>query len=179
MAKIIYKEGCEGQNKLSSIEGIEIDLLNGQKALIYPKYAERSLLISKAILNWDFKIEREIEALKVEDTRGRTESLLKIGSPAAEWVSQFKSDHYGAFCMPSMIAAMEIQDQKVEIDDIAETIEGADLMEGTGQMDDFISTIGTCSRSNNYYCWSILRGSRTDYHSLLDSFLVVPIILYR
>lgn len=39
MARIIYKEGCEGQNTLESIEGIEIELLNGQKALIYPKYA--------------------------------------------------------------------------------------------------------------------------------------------
>lgn len=38
MARIIYKEGSEGQNTLESIEGIEIDLLNGQKALIYPKY---------------------------------------------------------------------------------------------------------------------------------------------
>lgn len=34
MARIIYKEGCEGQNTLESIEGIEIELLNGQKALI-------------------------------------------------------------------------------------------------------------------------------------------------
>ena len=39
MVKIVYKEGKEGQNKLSSIEGIEINLINGQKALIYPKYA--------------------------------------------------------------------------------------------------------------------------------------------
>lgn len=29
MAKIIYKKGHEGQNKLSAIEGIEIDLFNG------------------------------------------------------------------------------------------------------------------------------------------------------
>ena len=41
MAKIIYKKGMEEQNSLSSIEGIEIDLLNGQKALIYPKYGLR------------------------------------------------------------------------------------------------------------------------------------------
>lgn len=34
MAKIIYKEGCECQNRLECIEGIEIELLNGQKALI-------------------------------------------------------------------------------------------------------------------------------------------------
>lgn len=29
MAKIIYKEGLKGQNRLESIEGIEISLLNG------------------------------------------------------------------------------------------------------------------------------------------------------
>lgn len=44
MAKIIYKEGCEDQNKLFCIEGIEVELLNGQKALIYPKYAEMQML---------------------------------------------------------------------------------------------------------------------------------------
>ena len=46
MAKIIYREGCEGQNKLSFIEGIEIGLFNGQKALIYPRYAESQMLTS-------------------------------------------------------------------------------------------------------------------------------------
>lgn len=29
MARIIYKEGLEGQNRLECIEGIEIELLNG------------------------------------------------------------------------------------------------------------------------------------------------------
>ena len=40
MAKIIYKEGFEGQNEL---ECIEIELLNDQKALVYPKYYKHSL----------------------------------------------------------------------------------------------------------------------------------------
>lgn len=44
MARIIYKEGCEGQNTLESIEGIEIDLFNGQKALIYPRYSEEVMI---------------------------------------------------------------------------------------------------------------------------------------
>ena len=44
MAEIIYMEGMDGQNNLSSIEGIEIDLLNGQKALIFPKYSVEPLL---------------------------------------------------------------------------------------------------------------------------------------
>lgn len=35
MAKIIYKEGLEGQNRLECIEGIEIELLNGQNALVF------------------------------------------------------------------------------------------------------------------------------------------------
>lgn len=63
MAKIIYKKGMEGQNNLSSIEGIEIDLLNGQKALIYPKYAEKHMLTSEQISKWIAKVETEIEAL--------------------------------------------------------------------------------------------------------------------
>ena len=40
MARIVYKKGLEGANTLKSIDGIEIDMLNGQKALIYPKYSE-------------------------------------------------------------------------------------------------------------------------------------------
>ena len=55
MAKIIYKEGCKGQNKLSCIEGIEISLLNGQKALIYPKYEERHMLAFEQISKWNAK----------------------------------------------------------------------------------------------------------------------------
>ena len=67
MAKIIYKEGLEGQNRLESIEGIEIELLNGQKALIYPKYAEKVMLETGRIADCDIEAESEIKALK----RGR------------------------------------------------------------------------------------------------------------
>ena len=52
MARIIYKNGCEGQNRLECIEGIEIDLLNGQKALIYPKYSNEELLDPKDRGRW-------------------------------------------------------------------------------------------------------------------------------
>ena len=83
MAKIIYKEGCEGENKLSSIEGIEIDLLNGQKALIYPKYALRRMLDLEQMRKWGAKNETEIEALKVEDTYDQTAILYGLDSPAA------------------------------------------------------------------------------------------------
>ena len=96
MVKIVYKEGKEGQNKLSSIEGIEINLINGQKALIYPKYAERRIGERSA------SNETEIEALKIEDTDEKTRILLENGSPAAKWVSQFSSDKYGKFNLSSL-----------------------------------------------------------------------------
>lgn len=77
MARIIYKEGLEGQNRLECIEGIEIELLNGQKALIYPKYAELPLLTDDKIAFWDAKRTSEIEALRMEDNISATGALLK------------------------------------------------------------------------------------------------------
>ena len=174
MAKIIYKEGCEGQNDLPSIEGIEIDLLNGQKALIYPKYAERQMLTSEKIIMWYAKEKTEFEALKVEDTNGATGALLKIGSPAAEWVSQFWSDEHSIFCLPSLLSAFETQYQKKEIDALAETIEGADLLR------DYTSRVLSCSRSfsSHYWCANGNYGYAGGC-GLINSCLVVPTILYR
>lgn len=52
MARIIYKDGCDGQNRLECIEGIEIDLLNWQRALIYPRYSNEELLDPKDRDRW-------------------------------------------------------------------------------------------------------------------------------
>lgn len=172
MAKIIYKEGCEGENKLSSIEGIEIDLFNGQKALIYPKYAQKRILDLEQMRKWNAKNETEIEALKVEETSEKTVALLRIESPAAKWVSQFWHDKFGIFCLPSLLAALEIQHQKAEIDALAETIEGADLLKDA----DF--DILTCSRSLEFNCWTVaINARRVGY--VFGIYLVVPTILYR
>ena len=174
MAKIIYKEGCEGQNVLSSIEGIEIALLNGQKALIYPKYSEEMILPYEKRNLWKAKGMSEIEALKETDTNYETGQLLAIDSPAALWVAKFRSDAHGIFCLPSLLAAMELQHQKEEIDELAETIEGADLLR------DFTSVVWSCSRFNAYYCWFAygLNGYAA-YAYLGSSCLVVPLVLYR
>ena len=175
MAKIIYKEGCEGQNKLSCIEGIEIELLNGQKALIYPKYAERQMLTREQISKWSAKDETEIEALKVTDTTLATQQLFALDSPAALWVAQFHDpDKCRIFCLPSLLAAMELQHQKAEIDALAETIEGADLLR------DFTSGVWSCSRCSAGYCWCALGScGYASYNSLHYSYLVVPLVLYR
>lgn len=167
-------KGCEGQNNMSCIEGIEISLLNGQKALIYPKYAERQILTSEQISKWDAQRETEIEALKVEDTSSKTKALLKIGSPAAERVYQFCSEEYGQFYLPSLLAALEIQHQKAEIDALAETIKGADLLR------DFASSVWSCSRCGAYGCWYANgNDGYAYYYHLFNSYLVVPTILYR
>ena len=173
MAKIIYKKGCEGQNKLSCIKGIEIDLLNGQKALIYPKYAERPMLTSEQISKWDAAYETQIEALKKTSTAFETECLREIGSPAAEWVSQFKSGRYSNFALPSLLAALELQHQKAEIDALAETIEGADLLK------DFTSFVWSCSRYLSNYGWcAIGNGGITYDYILFNAYLAVPLVLY-
>lgn len=173
MARIIYKEGCNGQNRLESIEGIEIELLNGQKALIYPKYAEKWMLPGDKIASWDAKGVSEIDALKKKDNLWATGALLRCGSPAAEHVSNFRSDKHGIFGLPTLLAAMEIQDQKNDIDELAETIEGADLLR------DFTRYIWSCSRCGEYRGWIAYGGNgfACDYGLLYGSYLAVPVIL--
>lgn len=174
MARIIYKEGCEGQNKIECIEGIEIGMLNGQKALIYPKYSEKILLPNDKIASWDAKKINEIDALKKESNRLATKELLQCGSPAAKYVNNFYSDKYGVFNLPTLLAAMEIQNQKESIDALAKTIERADLLR------DFISCVWSCSRRNDDSGW-LANGNYgcAHYYYLYTSHLIVPVILYR
>lgn len=172
MARIIYKKGLEGQNRLECIEGIEIELLNGQKALIYPKYSEEVMLPKDKIESWDAKENSEIEALKKKENLWATGALLRCGSPAAEHVSNFRSDKHGIFGLPTLLAAMELQDQKNDLDELAETIEGADLLR------DFTSGVWSCSRFSEIYGWVGGSGFASKGY-LRSSFLAVPVVLYR
>lgn len=172
MAKLIYKDGCEGLDSLSCIEGIEIELRKGQKALIYPKYAEREIVKEGQIGKWRARGLPQLLALKVDDTNRTTGELLEMGSPAAEWVSQFWSDKHGRFCLPSLWAAMEIQNQRYDIDAIAETIEGADLLKA------YTSCVVSCCRHSQHDCWcacgrELLLGCWASCPHL-----VVPTIIY-
>ena len=179
MAKIIYRKGMEGQNKLSCIEGIEIDLLNGQRALIFPKYSGEKLLESDQIDKWNGRALSEIEALKVEDTISDTVALFNLGSPAANWVLLFVAKDRRQFSLPSLLAALEIQHQKEEIDALAETIEGADLLR------DFTSSVWSCSRTSLNGGWFVSGGyvyagsSGLNGGGLGAACLAVPTILYR
>lgn len=173
MARIIYKEGLEGQNRLECIEGIEIELLNGQKALIYPKYSIEGMLPADKIASWKATGVNEIDALKKKENQWATGALLKCGSPAAEYVSNFRSDKHSIFGLPTLLAALEIQNQKKDIDALAITIKGTDLLSS------FTSIVWSCSRSSRICGWLASGNVGCSLGDVLYySYLAVPVILY-
>ena len=174
MARIIYKEGFEGINKLESIEGIEIELLNGYKALVFPRYKELPLLDEDKIESWKASELTEIQALKVIDGKALTDELLELGSPAAEFVRQFKSDRHGELDLPTLLTVGEIAAQKKDIDALAETIKGTDLLRNCG------SKVWSCCRNSFYNGWSVSGDYEFIlYYYLCEGFLAVPVSIYR
>lgn len=174
MARIIYKDGCDGQKRLECIEGIEIDLLNGQKALIYPRYSNGQLLDPKDSERWHDTGVSETAALKLRDNQAGTAALLEAGSPAAEFVSKFTSERFGRFGLPTLLAAIEIADRKEEIDELAREIDGVDLLE------DFSFSVWSCSRYSPRYGWvAVGDGGFTDGFILSAGNVAVPLVLLK
>ena len=172
MARISYKDGCEGQNRLECIEGIEIDLLNGQKALIYPKYSNDELLDSKDRDRWLDAGISEIAALRLMDNQAATAALLEADSPAARFVTKFTSERFGRFGLPTLLAAMEITEQEGEIDKLAREIDGADLLE------DFSSSVWSCSRCSPSSGWIAYSGNGcADGVGLNSRYVAAPLVL--
>lgn len=173
MARIIYKEGCEGQNTLESIEGIEIELLNGRKALIYPKYAELPLLTDDKIEEYKARSLAEFKEQQEGADDYATRLLLYHNSPAAKYIAKIHSDKYGVFTLPTLLAVTSIQDQKQDIDRLAETIEGADLLK------DFTSNIWSYCYFNNNLGWVAGVGICFLISEFMkNTNLIVPVILY-
>ena len=172
MARIIYKDGCEGQNRLECIEGIEIGLLNGQKALVYPKYSEEALLNIKDRSKCEADCVTEIEALRLRDNTEATSALVEAGSPAAVFVGGFLSVRFGRFALPTLLAALEITAQKSEIDELAKAIDGADLLE------DYSGNVWSCSRyysSNGWFANGSVGYAIGGY--LYHRYVAVPLVL--
>lgn len=172
MARIIYKDGCDGHRRLESIEGIEIDLLNGQKALIYPRYSEKVLLAIRNRDRWHDAGISATAALRLRDNQAATAALLEAGSPAARFVTKFTSERFGSFGLPTLLAAMEITEQKSGIDELARKIYGADLLKY------FSSSVWSCSRSSPSGGWIAGGGTGGAFGSgLYDLLLAVPLVL--
>lgn len=173
MAKIVYKKGLEGQNKIDCIEGIEIEMMNGQCALIYPKYADLPILYFEQYDNWKAEDMKKIEALREEDNKKATDDLLALDSPAAKFVRQFKNDVFGCFSIPTLLTAMEIAYQMEDINILAKTIEGADILKKYANM-------SSCSRCDKYYSWIVNGGTwLISYYGLLQSSTCIPTIIYK
>ena len=173
MARIIFKKGFEGQNKIECIEGIEIDMLNGQCALIYPRYSDLPLLTKGRFNNWKAKSMTQIEALKVEYSAEETDELFTLDSPAAEFVRKFNSDVYGHFNLPTLFAAMEIIYQREDINKLAETIEGAELLEEFMH----VSSCFRCGLSSRWVANSY--NGFADADIWYNSYVCVPTVIYR
>ena len=173
MARIVYKKGFENQNKLECIEGIEIDMLNGQCALIYPKYADLPLLDFEQIDDWKAKSMTQIKALNVEENIEVTDELLTLNSPAAEFVRKFKSDIHGHFNIPTLLAGLDIVRQLREINKLAKTIEGAELLrKGVN--------ILSCSRCSQEFGWVTYSRLGVANVGILDgNHTCVPTIIYK
>lgn len=131
------------------------------------------MLTREQIGKWSVKDETEIEALHIKDTYNKTLTLNSLDSPAADWVTCFRCEDFGQFYLPSLLAALEIQHQKAEIDTLAETIEGADLLR------DFTSNVWSCSRCSSGSGW-FAGGDYgcVSYGYLYHSGLAVPTIQY-
>ena len=170
MAKILYKEGFEGQNELECIEGIEIDLFTGYKVLVYPKYKELPMLSAKKWRTFEFT---EFQALKVINSKILTDEFFEVGSPAAKFVRKFKSEKYGEFNLPTLLAAGEIAEQLKLIDALAETIEGADLLR------DYSDIWSCCCGPSNGAWFAMTYDSVFDNYDLCSELTVVPVVIYK
>lgn len=141
--------------------------------MIYPKYSEECLLNSIYIPDCDIEAETEINALKRWNNDLATSDFYYFHSPAANFVRQFRSEIFDKFNLPTLLAAMEIQDQKNDIDELAETIGGADLLR---YLD---NDIWSCSRYDEKLGWAAVSNfGFADKNYLQSLCLTVSTILY-
>lgn len=151
---------------LDAIEGIAIPGVDGSVVLIYPKYRKCRMLGDGRSEAWMEPKHTEIEAL-FEDgdtSRERTDELLGLGSPAAEFVRSVGKE----FNIPSLRSAGAIKKYRDEINALAEQIRGADLL-------DKDAILWSCLRGSSHYaCHVAGRFGYFSGHYLNDACVAVP-----
>ena len=174
--KIIYRKGFEGQNTLDEIEGIEVSLNDGHKALVYPKYAKCQMIRNLFDLeDWNAVEMTKEEALSSSGDKENDE-LYRINSPAAKYVSQFLTSDFGKRNIPTLAVAKAIVNQMTAIDTQAKKIEGADLLEKNLLYS--CSNVWSCSRSGERICYTAKSdGYILSQHVTITYNLCVPCVL--
>ena len=169
-ARIIYKEGREGENVLDAIVGIAVPMLDGREVIVYPKYKECQLLEGKDAEKWKDKPVTEFEALRsTRDIREITDSLVKAGSPAAKFVRA-----QGDYSLPGLREAEAVVNFRKDIDKLASSIEGADLIDRP------FLYIWSGFRGGAFYAWNVNGGG--GYFSLgyfNNGSTAVPVSLFQ
>ena len=167
MAKILYKKGCGGQNRLECIEGIQVYTF-GSPLIIYPKYAILPLRGEMPIRMCKGKRRSLIEQLAACDEYRDYMFWASNHSPAIEFIDRINS---GAgrylFSLPALPSALEISYRWKEIDDIASSIDGADLI------DNFSRSVWSSSIHTKKIGIACMDGD-IDYCNLRYEMLIVP-----
>lgn len=162
----VLKDGTIVNNVKSLLTVDKLDILQS----LFMKVLNANVDILQSSKNYT---NSEIEALKKKENLWATGALLRCGSPAAEYVSNFHSDKYGIFGLPTLLAAMDLQHQKEDIDALAETIEGAHLLRN------FIIYAWSCSRYSEDGGWIASDFGFATGDILCSSYLSIPVVLYR
>lgn len=168
-ARIVYRRFLN-RNDIGNIEGIAFGLINGMTALVFPKYSKEILSGGRRIPGWEFRSQREFEAMK-RGNNGETKDLCAMESPAALHAAQFHSDRFGTFGLPTLLAALEIDARKDEIDCLAKSIVGADLLR------DFPAGIWSCSLSDASNGWRATNGY-AGISPIYKTLTAIPTLLF-
>ena len=163
---IIMKEGCQGQKPtINNIEGIAVPLPDGRQFKLMPKYKNCALLNEDRIAELKNKRYNEAQAIFNNDNKAETDEYLRLDSPAAKHVREFGYD------LPSFTMAAAIVKFIDEINAVAETIEGADII-------DEDSYVWTSCRCYARYAW-IFYGyyGGAGYFNFYGGNLAVPVAL--
>ena len=175
-AKIIFKEGREGEMTLDAIKGIAVPRIDGKTILVYPKYQKGPLLDSEREPDWSQPSCSSIKALleDVDKSKELTDALLCLDSPAAKYVRSIGEQ----FNIPSLLTTATIKKYRNGINNLAKKIDGADILPNRLRL-------WSCNRSGHKDAWIVKQDS--PYHPdgfigqhMMDSwlFMVVPVSLF-
>lgn len=160
------KEGCQGQKPtINNIEGIAVPLPDGRQFKLMPKYKYCALLNEDKISELKNKRYNEAQAIFNNDNKAETDEYLRLDSPAAKHVREFGYD------LPSFTMAAAIVKFIDEINAVAETIEGADIIDE----DSVVWTSCRCNTNLAWFFYGNIGGAYSNY--FYYGYLAVPVAL--